>query len=72
MLLYYSSCYCAHCLQQEYDQCLNTEYVTPWVKHTVLPQSGSVPKVLRNESKRELMTGTPELVCEVSTVAIAA
>ena len=53
LFLPYTSCYGANCLQEDYDQCLNTANVAPWVYHTVILASGSALWVLRSEPKPE-------------------
>ena len=44
----------------------------PQCEKSCMFQSGPAPKVRRNDSEEESMTGTTELVCEVSMVVIAA
>ena len=47
------TCYGANCLREEYDQCLNTANIAPWVYHTLILQSGSALWVPRNEPEPE-------------------
>ena len=72
LFLPYTSCYGANCLQEWYDQCLNTANVAPWVYHSVIIQSGSPILSPQKWARTRGGVSITEPVKEGSTVAISA
>ena len=64
------SCYCENCIEEEYEACKNSDYISAWQTVQLEPESRQQTRVTRSEAVENL-SSIKDLLTKDTVVAIA-